>query len=53
LKESEVNIYQFLKRDHARQRALANAILEVSASSARRYRLFVKFKQAVRQHARH
>lgn len=45
-----MNIYQYLKRDHAQQRNLANAIISKGTGSKRGYTLFMKFKRAWRRH---
>jgi len=46
-----VNIYHYLKQDHARLRSLANRILDAPPESPLRYKLFMKFKAAIRSHA--
>lgn len=46
-----MNIYQYLKREHATQRHLANVILGLPPKSTRRFQLFMKFKRAWRRHA--
>jgi hypothetical protein len=46
-----VNIYDYLKRDHARQRYLANAIIDTRPGSNRRQKMFTQFKLAWRRHA--
>lgn len=46
-----MNIYQYLKQDHARLRVLANKILDTPPESPLRYKLFMKFKAAIRRHA--